>query len=82
MRSASLTATRLSKARERERFSPCKPWLPPSNAAIEMSERTAAYLAAGAREVWLVREDGSAELFDASGPIAASSFGVALASPR
>jgi hypothetical protein len=51
-------------------------------AAIEMSERTAAYLAAGAREVWLVREDGSAELFDASGPIAASSFGVALASPR
>jgi hypothetical protein len=36
----------------------------------------------GAREAWLVRKDGSVEMFDASGPIAASSFGAALASAR
>ena len=60
----------------------CVEVVSPSNSAIEMREKTAAYLAAGAREVWLVREDGSVEMFDASGPIAASSFGIALTPPR
>jgi len=60
----------------------CVEIVSPSNTAIEMREKTAAYLAAGAREVWLVREDGSVEMFDASGAIDASSFGIALTPPR
>jgi Uma2 family endonuclease len=60
----------------------CVEIVSPSNSAIEMREKTAAYLAAGAREVWLVREDASVEMFDANGPIAASSFGIALTAPH
>lgn len=47
-----------------------------------MRERTAAYLAAGALEVWLVAADGTMEMFDAQGGIDASSFGIALTPPR
>ena len=54
----------------------------PSNSAGEMRERTAAYLAAGALEVWLVAADGTMEMFDAHGGIDASSFGIALTPPR
>ena len=43
-----------------------------------MREKKNAYLAAGAREVWLVGEDGTIEMFDASGPIETSSFGIEL----
>ena len=60
----------------------CVEIVSPTNSKIEMREKTATYLAAGAREVWLVAEDGSVEMFDASGRIDASSFAIALAPPR
>jgi hypothetical protein len=47
-----------------------------------MQEKTAAYLAAGALEVWLVTEDGTIEMFDASGRVETSSLGIALKLPR
>jgi Uma2 family endonuclease len=46
-----------------------------------MEEKKAAYLAAGATEVWLVAPDGTVEMFDESGRIAASSLGITLGPP-
>ncbi len=40
----------------------------PSNPDEEMRDKTAAYLAAGALEVWLVAEDGTVQYFDRNGP--------------
>ena len=56
----------------------CVEVLSPSNSRPEMQQKTAAYLAAGANEVWLVVEDGSVEMFDERGHIATSSLGIAL----
>jgi hypothetical protein len=53
-----------------------------STARTRLNEKVAAYLAAGAVEVWLVAEDGDIEMFAASGPIEASSLGIALALPH
>jgi len=53
----------------------------PSNTEAEMSEKLAAYLAAGAREVWIVADDRPIEIFDASGVRDSSAFGVALSLP-
>jgi Uma2 family endonuclease len=53
----------------------------PSNSAAEMKEKTAAYLAAGAIEVWLVPEHGAAQIFAAAGPIHASQFGFEFRLP-
>jgi Uma2 family endonuclease len=52
-----------------------------SNSALEIREKTAAYLTAGAREVWLVAEDGTVEMFDGGGRIERSSLGIALTPP-
>jgi Uma2 family endonuclease len=60
----------------------CVEVVSPSNSAIEIREKTAAYLAAGALEVWLAAADGTIEMFDAHGRIDASSFGIALTLPR
>jgi Uma2 family endonuclease len=61
----------------------CIEVLSPSNTEPEMRQKTAAYLAAGAIEVWLVDEDGTVQMFDARGRVAASSFGIAIdALPR
>lgn len=60
----------------------CVEIVSPSNTRIEMDEKVEAYLAAGAREVWLVSEDGAVEMFTKSGRQAASSFGVALTLPQ
>ena len=60
----------------------CIEVLSPTNSRIEINEKVAAYLAAGAVEVWLVGEDGDIEMFAASGPIEASSLGIALALPH
>jgi len=56
----------------------CVEVLSPTNSRIEMQEKTAAYLAAGAAEVWLVAEDGTVEMFNATGRIAVSALGIAL----
>ncbi len=53
----------------------------PSNSKEEISLKTRAYLAAGAREVWIVSEDGDLSVFDSSGPRAASTYRVTLKLP-
>jgi hypothetical protein len=59
----------------------CIEVLSPSNTEPEMQQKTAAYLAAGAVEVWLVKEDGTMEMRNERGRLAASSFGIALGAP-
>ena len=54
----------------------------PTNSGIEINEKVAAYLTAGAVEVWLVAEDGDIEMFAASGLIEARSLRIALALPK
>jgi Uma2 family endonuclease len=46
----------------------------PSNARVELLGKVQLYLDAGAQEVWLVAEDGSVRIHNASGPVAKSSF--------
>ena len=50
----------------------------PSNTEAEISEKTRAYLAAGAQEVWIVTEAGDIHYFDASGEKQTSRFPVTL----
>ena len=52
-----------------------------SNSEEELTLKTKAYLAAGAREVWLVAEDGAWQVFDAAGVRAASRYAVTLTLP-
>jgi Uma2 family endonuclease len=58
----------------------CVDVLSPSNTPPAMSEKVAAYLEAGAVEVWLVRDDG-VEVIGRSGPRSSSAFGVELVLP-
>jgi Uma2 family endonuclease len=60
----------------------CIEVLSPSNSPAEISEKVAAYLAAGAREVWLVPEDGTVEILSARGRASSSAFGIELELPR
>ena len=60
----------------------CVEVLSPANSRVEIDEKVAAYLEAGAIEVWLIAEDGDVRMFDASGAINTSSLGVVLALPR
>jgi Uma2 family endonuclease len=59
----------------------CVEVLSPSNVEEEITEKTRAYLAAGAREVWRVAEDGSVRFFDQSGERSQSAFPVRLNLP-
>jgi Uma2 family endonuclease len=59
----------------------CVEVLSPSNSVAEMNEKVAAYLEAGAIEVWLVREDGGVEIVTKSGPLPSSTFGIDLVLP-
>jgi Uma2 family endonuclease len=59
----------------------CVEIISPSNSDAEMQEKTRAYLAAGAREVWLISEEGSMRYYDAGGERSASSFPVELTPP-
>ncbi|HYG56147.1 MAG TPA: Uma2 family endonuclease [Burkholderiales bacterium] len=52
-----------------------------SNVQAEMDEKTAAYLAAGASEVWIVSEDGTIRYFTASGEQPRSGFPVSITLP-
>jgi Uma2 family endonuclease len=58
----------------------CIEVLSPSNTVAAMNEKVAAYLEAGAIEVWLVRDDG-VEIIAQHGPRPSSSFGIALVLP-
>jgi Uma2 family endonuclease len=53
----------------------------PSNLDDEIRDKTQAYIAAGAREVWVVYEDGSVRFYDAAGERSSSSYPVALSPP-
>jgi Uma2 family endonuclease len=50
----------------------CVEVLSPRNSVAEMAEKVAAYLAAGAREVWLVDESGETEIHTSGGRAARS----------
>jgi Uma2 family endonuclease len=60
----------------------CVEIVSPSNSDEEIREKTRAYLAAGATEVWIVAEEGTIRYFDLSGERPASAFPVALSLPR
>ena len=60
----------------------CIEVLSPSNSPAEISEKIAAYLEAGAREVWLVPEDGPVEIRSVRGRESSSAFGVELEPPQ
>ena len=51
----------------------------PSNTADELDEKVRLYLEAGAVEAWIVREDGTVELYGPEGRRPQSSFGIAVA---
>lgn len=59
----------------------CVEIVSPSNSIEEMREKSEAYLAAGAREVWVISEDGSVRFLDATGERASSSISVKLTPP-
>lgn len=56
----------------------CVEVLSPTNTSAEIGEKVAAYLAAGAREVWVVGDDGVPEIHTAGGRVAASGLGFEL----
>ena len=60
----------------------CVEVLSPSNTAVEIRDKVAAYLAAGAREVWVVAEDGSIEISNERGAQRSSVFGIVVTPPR
>ena len=59
----------------------CVEVLSPRNTRAEMAEKTAAYLAAGAREVWIVGDDGVPEIHTSAGRMPASTLGFQLPRP-
>ena len=59
----------------------CIEILSPSNVQAEIDAKTAAYLAAGAREVWMVSEQGAIRYIGAAGEKPASDFPVQLTLP-
>lgn len=59
----------------------CIEVLAPTNTHPEMAEKIAAYLAAGAREVWVVDEDGVPEIHTSAGQVSASTLGFELPRP-
>ncbi len=59
----------------------CVEIISPSNTEAETREKVRAYLAAGAEEVWVIREDGHVLFFDGAGGRAASRFPVRLELP-
>ena len=59
----------------------CAEIISPSNVEAEITEKTRAYLAAGAEEVWLVAETGKVRIIDRSGEKPQSRFPVALSLP-
>jgi Uma2 family endonuclease len=59
----------------------CVEIISPSNVQAEIDEKTSAYLAAGAEEVWIVAEAGTIRYFDATGEKAKTDFSVTLNLP-
>jgi len=59
----------------------CVEVLSPTNTRAEIDEKVAAYLAAGAREVWVIDDDGVPAIYASSGRIARSALGFDLPHP-
>ena len=59
----------------------CVEIVSPSNSGDEIEAKTAAYLAAGAREVWTVSEEGAVRYFDAQGERKASRYRITVSLP-
>jgi Uma2 family endonuclease len=59
----------------------CVEVLSPSNTRAEIDEKVAAYLAAGAREVWVVGDDGVPQIHTSAGRASASTLGFELPRP-
>ena len=59
----------------------CVEVLSPSNSDEEVRNKTHAYLAAGAREVWVVFDDGAVRYFDSNGERTSSAFAVRVSPP-
>lgn len=59
----------------------CVEIVSPSNSVAELQEKTRAYLAAGAKEVWQVSEAGAVRYYDQQGERAASAFQVSISLP-
>lgn len=59
----------------------CVEVLSPGNTHVEIAEKIAAYLAAGAQEVWVVGDDGVPEIHTSSGRASASTLGFELPQP-
>jgi Uma2 family endonuclease len=57
----------------------CVEVVSPSNSEVELLSKTKQYLSLGAREVWLVAEDGAVEIHDVGGVREESSFGFSPA---
>jgi Uma2 family endonuclease len=60
----------------------CVEVLSPTNTRAEIGEKVAAYLAAGAREVWVVGDDGVPEIDTSSGRVAVSGLTFLLPRPE
>jgi Uma2 family endonuclease len=60
----------------------CAEIVSPANVQAEIDEKIAAYLAAGAAEVWIVAQDGAIRCFTPSGEQPRSAFGVNAVLPR
>jgi Uma2 family endonuclease len=56
----------------------CVEVLSPTNSRAEIAEKVAAYLAAGAREVWIVGDDGVPAIHTSGGRVAVSELGFEL----
>ena len=56
----------------------CVEVLSPTNTRAEIGEKIAAYLEAGAREVWVVGDDGVPEIHTSAGRATASTLGFVL----
>jgi Uma2 family endonuclease len=59
----------------------CVEIISPSNVKAELDEKIGAYLATGAREVWLVSEEGKIRYFGAAGERSNSEFPVSVTLP-
>ncbi len=59
----------------------CVEIVSPSNSEDEIQAKTAAYLAAGAQEVWIVSEDGAVRYFDTGGERTKTRFAVTVSLP-
>ena len=59
----------------------CVEIVSPSNSDDEIDEKTRAYLAAGAHEVWIVSEDGSIAYHRSDGRQTDSAFGIRISMP-